>query len=242
MSQGHPAYPQRNAFATSSKLPDRTFSSAGTATQPQFARSAYSRRPEYAPGPGAQSAPQYGQPRQTSMEKEQDIYSSLPDDQRDEIQEAFTLFDLDNDKYLSFQEMRVAFRALGFKIPRPELKQMLEAHGTVSPAVMERHRQKGGTEPEHYHVSSLLISQAAFVRIAAQRVAARDPLEEVERAFNLFDQDRKGYIVFEDLRRVAHELGETGLEDEELHAMINEFDFDGTGSVARETFYSILMQ
>lgn len=137
--------------------------------------------------------------------------------------------------------MRVAFRALGFKIPRPELKQIMEMNGTVSQAVLDRHRQKG-TEPDRYHVSSLVMSQAAFARIAAERVAARDPIEEVERAYSLFDLEGRGYIVFEDLRRVAHELGETGLEDEELHAMINEFDFDGTGSVARETFYSILTQ
>lgn len=151
------------------------------------------------------------------------------------------MFDIDNDKYLSFQEMRVAFRALGFKIPRPDLKQIMEAHGTISPAIVDRNRQRG-TKPEHYHVSSYLMSQAAFTRLAAHRVHNRDPIEEVERAYSLFDLDRKGYIVFEDLRRVAHELGETGLEDEELHAMINEFDFDGTGSVARETFYSILTQ
>jgi Ca2+-binding EF-hand superfamily protein len=152
----------------------------------------------------------------------------------------FTLFDIDNDQNLSFQEMRVAFRALGFKIPRPELKQLLETYGMISPIALDQHRRKG-TEPGQVHVSNLVLSKHAFLKIAAEKVSARDPAEEVERAFNLFDQDRKGYIVFEDLRRVAHELGETGLEDEELHAMINEFDFDGNGTVTRDTFFAILM-
>jgi Ca2+-binding EF-hand superfamily protein len=151
------------------------------------------------------------------------------------------LFDIDNDKHLSFQEMRVAFRALGFKIPRPELKQIMEANGVLAQAVLERHRQRG-TEPDSYHVSSLAMPQAAFIRIAASKVSTRDPIEEVERAYKLFDLEGKSYITLDDLRRVAHELGETGLEDEELRAMINEFDFEGTGTVARETFYSILTQ
>lgn len=113
-------------------------------------------------------------------------------------------------------------------------------HGVPSPIAVARHRDRGA-EPERYHVSNLVLAKNAFMRLAADKVINRDPHDEVERAFNLFDQDKKGYIVFEDLRRVAHELGETGLEDEELHAMINEFDFDGSGTVARETFYSILM-
>ena len=137
--------------------------------------------------------------------------------------------------------MRVAFRALGFKIPRPELKQIMETNGVVSQAASDRYRQRG-IEPETYHVSSLVMPQAAFIRIAAQKIAARDPYEEVERAYKLFDPEGTGYITLDDLRRVAHELGESGLEDEELHAMINEFDFDGTGTVAKETFYSILTQ
>ena len=141
---------------------------------------------------------------------------------------------------LSFQETRVAFRALGFKISRPDIKQMMETWGVISPVAEARRREKGNRS-ENYHVSNMVMPYAKFVQLAAARVHAREPEEEVERAFNLFDQDRKGYIIFEDLQRVAHELGETGLEDEELHAMINEFDFEGTGSVARETFFSILM-
>jgi Ca2+-binding EF-hand superfamily protein len=117
---------------------------------------------------------------------------------------------------------------------------MMETEGTVSQFALERD-QRRGIQNKEPHVSSLVMSQAAFLRVAAIRVRDRDPYEEVERAYALFDVDRKGYIIFDDLRRVAHELGETGLEDEELHAMINEFDFDGNGTVAKETFYSILM-
>ena len=81
------------------------------------------------------------------------------------------------------------------------------------------------------------------MKLAAEKVRNRDPALEVERAYNLFDHDRKGFIVLEDLRRVARDLGETGLEDDEMAAMIEEFDFEGAGgTVAKESFYAICLQ
>ena len=56
----------------------------------------------------------------------------------------------------------------------------------------------------------------------------------------MFDTDDKGMISLEDLRRVARELGE-GLEEEELMAMIEEFDLEGKGGVGREEFVGICM-
>ena len=70
----------------------------------------------------------------------------------------------------------------------------------------------------------------------------RDPREEIERAFELFDSNNKGYIDMEDLRRVARELQETGLEEEELRAMIDEFDLEGIGGVSKEAFIGICLQ
>ena len=92
------------------------------------------------------------------------------------------------------------------------------------------------------HHSQILISQQAFSQIAAEKILARDPREEIDRAFDLFDAEQKGFVDIDDLRRVATELGETGLEDSELRAMIDEFDPEGKGGVDREAFLGICLQ
>ena len=147
------------------------------------------------------------------------------------------MFDLDRDRHLDYHELRVALRALGFSLPKPEILDILKANGTQRQAT-KAPRQ----DPQAIHPTQLIISQQAFMQIAAQKVVARDPREEIDRAFDLFDSEQKGFIDLEDLRRVARELGETGLEEDELRAMIDEFDPEGKGGVDREGFLSICLQ
>jgi centrin-3 len=85
-----------------------------------------------------------------------------------------------------------------------------------------------------------LLSFQAFQTLMAQRILERNPEEEIQRAFDLFDEGGKGKINLQDLTRVARELGE-GLSHEELVAMIEEFDMDGDNAISREEFVSICL-
>ena len=61
-----------------------------------------------------------------------------------------------------------------------------------------------------------------------RKYSEKDPIEETLKAFKLFDTEGRGKIGLNDLRKVSKELGES-LKEEELIAMIEEFDHDGDG-------------
>lgn len=67
-----------------------------------------------------------------------------------------------------------------------------------------------------------------MLHLVADRVVLRDPMDEMLKAFKLFDDDETGKISIRNLRRVARELGEDVPEDD-LRAMIDEFDSDKDG-------------
>jgi centrin-3 len=130
-------------------------------------------------------------------------------------------------------------RSLGFTVPKPEISHLMHTQGVPKPQFK---RGPPGRGQQAYHASQLLLPQVAFQRIAAQKIFERDPTEEVERALLLFDPEQRGYIEVDDIRRVSRDLGETGLTEDEIQAMVEEFDYDGTGSVAKEAFYAICLQ
>lgn len=114
----------------------------------------------------------------------------------------------------------------------------MQQYGVPKPAYSQTQPQSQPRHPTH-----LLLPHHSFQLIAARKLLARDPREEVARAFSLFDVAGKGHIDLDDLRRVTRELGETSLSDAELEAMIEEFDYEGIpgGGVSREAFFGICL-
>ena len=73
---------------------------------------------------------------------------------------------------------------------------------------------------------------ALYAQIMAEKYG--DPEEEILKAFQLFDHDGSGKISLKNMRHVAAELGGEDLADEELQAMIEEFDRDQDGEISQE--------
>jgi centrin-3 len=163
-----------------------------------------------------------------------DSLSDLSEEQREEISEAFNLFDLDKDGYIDYHELKVAMKALGFDLPKNEILAILNTHGVQTTAGGSKQAQRQTQAPRR------LLSFQAFQSLMAQRILSRDPREEIDRAFDLFDEGGKGRITLQDLTRVARELGE-GLSHDELVAMIEEFDMDGDNAISREEFMGICL-
>ncbi|KAI9664656.1 MAG: Calcium-binding component of the spindle pole body (SPB) half-bridge [Bathelium mastoideum] len=167
--------------------------------------------------------------------------AELSEEQRDEIDQAFALFDLDQDKHIDYHELKVAMKALGFDLPKSEILSILQTHGVPANSTKASGKAAAGSSAAFAGTTTrLLLSQESFKTLMAARILARDPRDEILRAFELFDEGGKGKITHEDLRRVARELGE-GLQEEELRAMIDEFDMDGDGAIDRDEFLSICL-
>ncbi|XP_054071168.1 centrin-2 [Rissa tridactyla] len=142
----------------------------------------------------------------------------LTEEQKQEIREAFDLFDTDGTGNIDVKELKVAMRALGFEPKKEEIKKMISDI------------DKEGTGK---------ISFNDFLVVMTQKMAEKDSKEEILKAFKLFDDDETGKISFKNLKRVAKELGEN-LTDEELQEMIDEADRDGDGEVNEQEFLRIM--
>lgn len=134
-------------------------------------------------------------------------------------------------------------RALGFDLPKQEILSILQTHGVQSSPQQQQptsSKAKQAAQQAYQAPPRLLLPFQTFQTLMAQRILSRDPTEEIIRAFDLFDEGGKGRITIQDLRRVARELGE-GLQEDELIAMIEEFDMDGDQAISREEFINICL-
>lgn len=144
----------------------------------------------------------------------------LTEDQKQELREAFELFDVDKTGSIDLHELKVLMRALGFDVKKPDVIKMVHE---VDPS------NNGAIDYEQ------------FLEIMTDKYADRDPEEEIKKAFQLFDDDHSGKITLKNMKRVARELGEN-LSEEELQAMIDEFDRDQDGEISSDEFMYIMRQ
>ena len=78
-----------------------------------------------------------------------------------------------------------------------------------------------------------------FLDMMTAKMSDKDSREDIQKVFNLFDDDQTGKISLRNLKRVAKELGET-MSDAELLEMIERADGDQDGEINPEEFYSIM--
>ena len=78
-----------------------------------------------------------------------------------------------------------------------------------------------------------------FFHLMIAKTDSANSKEKIHKLFNLFDDDRTGYISLQNLQRVASDLAENA-DIEELTEMIQRADNDGDMAVTEEEFYHIV--
>nr|KAF6479452.1 hypothetical protein HJG59_002732 [Molossus molossus] len=144
----------------------------------------------------------------------------LNETQKQEIKEAFDLFDIDGSGTIGVKELKIAMQALGFEPKKEEVKQL----------IAEVDKEGTGT-----------ISFEDFFAIMSIKMNEKDEKEELLKAFKLFDDDDTGSITLNNIKRVAKELGEN-LTDDELKEMLDEADHDGDGEINEEEFLRMMQK
>ena len=156
----------------------------------------------------------YRKPISAARNKGKGRQGGLTEEQKQEIREAFDLFDTDGSGTIDAKELKVAMRALGFEPKKEEVKKM----------IADIDKDGDGT-----------IDFNEFLDMMTAKMGERDSREEILKAFRLFDDDETGKISLENLKRVAKELGGR-MTDEELQAVTDAADRDGDCEINEEKF------
>nr|XP_019596955.1 PREDICTED: centrin-4 isoform X1 [Rhinolophus sinicus] len=144
----------------------------------------------------------------------------LNETQKQEIKEAFDLFDVDGSGTIDVKELKIAMQALGFEPKKEEIKKMIAAID----------KERTGT-----------ISFEDFFEIMSVKMSEKDEKEEILKAFKLFDDNNTGSITLNNIKKVAKELGEN-LTDDELQEMLDEADRDRDGEINEEEFLRMMQK
>ncbi|NP_001150811.1 caltractin [Zea mays] len=142
----------------------------------------------------------------------------LTQQRRQEIKEAFDLFDTDNSGTIDAKELNVAMRALGFEMTEEQIRQMIADV------------DKDGSGAIDYE---------EFEHMMTAKIGERDSKEELSKAFRIIDQDGNGKISNIDIQRIAKELG-VNLTLDEIQDMVQEADRNGDGEIDFDEFIRMM--
>ncbi|PWA73886.1 hypothetical protein CTI12_AA257370 [Artemisia annua] len=155
--------------------------------------------------------------RTRKRDKPRGRHHGVTEQVKQEMKEAFELFDTDGNGTIDAKELSNAMRALGFEMTKEELDQMIadvdrDGSGAIDFDEFVRDKPRG----RHHGVTEQV-------------------KQEMKEAFELFDTDGNGTIDAKELSNAMRALG-FEMTKEELDQMIADVDRDGSGAIDFDEF------
>merc|ERR1712224_743115 len=146
--------------------------------------------------------------------------TELDDTQKQEIKEAFDLFDTDGSGNIDIKELTIAMKALGCEPNQGEIEKMISDVD-----------DDGSGE----------IGFPEFLAMMTHKILNKDPKDDMVKAYKLIEPeaDQTGGITFKNLKRVARKTNQS-LGDAELEEMFADADKDGDGVINEEEFLRVM--
>ena len=132
------------------------------------------------------------------------LRSEITEEEKQEIKEAFDLFDPELSGVIDAKKLKAVMRALGLEPEKEEIRKILSEI------------DKSGEG---------IIKYDDFFDIMTKKMLEREPIKEIQKGCILIPEERPGKITLQHLQRVAKELGEN-LTIEELMEMVEEANRD----------------
>ncbi|XP_061357564.1 calmodulin-like protein 3 [Gastrolobium bilobum] len=139
-----------------------------------------------------------------------------------ELKRVFHMFDRNGDGRITKKELNDSLENLGIFIPDKELTAMIEKIDVNGDGCVD-------------------MDEFGELYTSIMDEHERDEEEDMMEAFNVFDQNRDGFITVEELRTVLASLGlKQGRTVEECKKMIMKVDVDGDGMVNYKEFKQMM--
>jgi len=147
------------------------------------------------------------------------MMDDIPENILKDYRDAFVMFDLDKDGYITPKELAQVMKSLNYDSSETQVEGLFaDVHGG-------RNGKIGFEE---------------FITLMNKRNKEIDPEEEVINAFKVFDREGNGTISSIDLKYLMTTLGDKITEDE-IDEMLRDADIDGDGYINYEEFVRMIM-
>ena len=133
----------------------------------------------------------------------------LTEEQKQEMKEAFALFDKNGDGTITCAELGVVMNNLGQNPSSVELQDMINEVDVDGNGTLEFEE---------------------FCQLMARQTKETNQEDELKERFKLFDKDGNGLIDRDELRTVMQQLGEK-LSEDDIDEMIEDADKNGDGQI-----------